>query len=259
MVVMADLPLRPPLTVAAYTAKIRAEATHLAASALQAGPDADVRTCPGWDVHELVQHTGRVHRWATTIVADRRDAPPGGSRHIEVPAGRQSADELARWFADGAAVLATAIDTADPELACWTFLPSSSPREFWARRQAHETAMHRVDAEIAAGGAPTPFDAEFAADGADERLAFIVRDATQRAAHPQTLRVTTTDAVGDWDLVVDAAGVAIAAGGTTPADATASGAASDVYLAFWGRPPGAPLETAGDPAVLAMFLAAAGA
>ena len=51
------------------------------------------------------------------------------------------------------------------------------PRRFWARRQAHETTIHAVDALAASlGGCPTsdesagalPIDAELAVDGIDE-------------------------------------------------------------------------------------------
>ena len=42
--------------------------------------------------------------------------------------------------------------SAPADLDCFTFLPAESARHFWARRQAHETAIHRVDAENAAGG-----------------------------------------------------------------------------------------------------------
>lgn len=35
---------------------------------------------------------------------------------------------------------------------CWTFLDAPSPLAFWARRQAHETAIHRADAQLAADG-----------------------------------------------------------------------------------------------------------
>ena len=49
-----------------------------------------------------------------------------------------------------------------------------SPLAFWARRQAHETAVHRYDAQSAApGGPPAPagaFDPAFAADGVDELI-----------------------------------------------------------------------------------------
>ncbi|MER6443505.1 hypothetical protein ABT275_45720 [Streptomyces sp. NPDC001185] len=38
-------------------------------------------------------------------------------------------------------------------MTCWTFNPARvpSPLAFWTRRQAHETAVHRYDAEAATG------------------------------------------------------------------------------------------------------------
>jgi uncharacterized protein (TIGR03083 family) len=59
--------------------------------------------------------------------------------------------ELLGWFRDGHAELVRALRSADPRLSCWTFLPAPSSLAFWARRQAHETAIHRADAESAAG------------------------------------------------------------------------------------------------------------
>ncbi len=57
-----------------------------------------------------------------------------------------------------------------------TFLKDApAPREFWARRQAHETTIHMVDAQSALlGRVPSTDEAgissAFAADGLDELL-----------------------------------------------------------------------------------------
>ena len=50
----------------------------------------------------------------------------------------------------------------------WTFT-GSRPASFWARRMAHETAVHRADAEITVGRQPE-IDADIAVDGIDEWL-----------------------------------------------------------------------------------------
>jgi len=44
--------------------------------------------------------------------------------------------------------------SAPPDLDCLTFLAAPSPLAMWARRQAHETAIHRVDAESPAARSP---------------------------------------------------------------------------------------------------------
>src|SRR6204780_1534249 len=59
--------------------------------------------------------------------------------------------------------------TGTARTSCCGFLDAPSPLAFWARRQAHEPAIHRADAESAAGDV-TPFPAVFAADGIDELL-----------------------------------------------------------------------------------------
>jgi hypothetical protein len=70
-------------------------------------------------------------------------------------------------FTDPGAVEPLASAPAD--LETWTFLEAPTPLAFWARRQAHETAIHRVDAESARGDV-TGFPSGFAVDGIDELL-----------------------------------------------------------------------------------------
>src|ERR1019366_10224384 len=77
--------------------------------------------------------------------------------------------DLFRAYRSAHAVLVEALVAAPPDLRCWTFLPAPSPLAFWARRQAHETTIHRVDAELASGPV-APVTPEFAADGLDELL-----------------------------------------------------------------------------------------
>jgi hypothetical protein len=38
-----------------------------------------------------------------------------------------------------------------PDEPAWTFWPDDQTCAFWFRRMAHETVVHRVDAELAAG------------------------------------------------------------------------------------------------------------
>ncbi len=46
------------------------------------------------------------------------------------------------------------------------------PASFWARRMAHETAVHRADAQIATGR-EAEFEPDLAADAIDEWLGFL--------------------------------------------------------------------------------------
>ena len=82
--------------------------------------------------------------------AGRARGPP----EEEILRGGAADPELLAWFRAGHASLAETLTEADPALVCATFMAAPSPLAFWARRQAHETAIHRADAEIAAGAWP---------------------------------------------------------------------------------------------------------
>jgi uncharacterized protein (TIGR03083 family) len=100
---------------------------------------------------------------------------------------------------------------------------------FWQRRRAHETRMHRWDAQNAlagVGGAAEPIDAAFAADAVGEVFELFAPRMIKRglAAEPRTaLRLTATDAGRSWDY-----------GPGEPVSEVA-GTASDLALMIWGR------------------------
>ncbi len=159
----------------------------MASAAVGADADAAVPTCPEWTVRDLLRHTGAVHRWATGYVAGRRCEPSRGG--LEEAAGTWPDDDgLTAWFEHGCADLVAALAAAPDDLECWTFLPAPSPRAMWARRQAHETAIHRVDTQLATGTAVTPCDPGFAADGIDELLTLFVPRRRAHAAAPMHRR-----------------------------------------------------------------------
>ena len=165
--------------------------------------------------------------------------------------GGPADDELPGWFSVGHSGLVSALRAADPGLSCWTFLEAPSSLAFWARRQAHETAIHRVDAELASG-APAPFPADFAADGVDELImGFFGRDADeltapQWASRRQRLWVQTADTGGSWlvELTYDGKLAArVRRGEALTADdgvrgesrCELTGPAAGLYLLLWNR------------------------
>ncbi len=230
-------------------------------AARRADPDAPVPACPGWRVRDLLAHTGYVHRWAAGYVTSGRMeyvATPGEAELLrQAPADA----ELLGWYREGHAGLVRALQQAPPGTRCWTFLPAPSPLAFWARRQAHETAIHRADAEQAAdaagaGGAGlSGYPAPFAADGVDELLrGFLARylgrqDWPGRAG---TVAVHADDGPAghaDW-LVVTGPDAAVSAG-SGPAACDVTGTAESLYLALWNRQPAAGLRVDGDAGLLA--------
>ncbi|MDX6350185.1 MAG: hypothetical protein QOF84_4975 [Streptomyces sp.] len=232
---------------------LRREGGLLAAAAEKAGGEAEVPPCPGWRVSDLVRHQGIVHRWAAGFVTERR--------MTAVPiAGESPEDEaLLPWFREGHAYLVESLEAAPPDLECWYFLRAPSAREFWARRQAHETTVHRVDAETAQGADLSPIEAELAADGIDELLTGFHRRATSkvRTEAPRTLRVEVVDVPagrgGDWLVALSPEPPRTERGGGGDADCTVRGRAAELYLALWNRGPYEGLEISGDAAIMDLW------
>ena len=245
------------MEISQHIAAIERDGELMAAAARQAGLAAVVPSCAPWQVRDLLKHQGYVHRWAASFVGQQLAAPVEDLSEAEVLAAGPPDDELLGWFTDGCQSLARTLRTADPAVQCWTFLPAPSPRAFWARRQAHETAIHRADAQLAAG-AVTPFPVEFAADGIDELImGFFGRGLADPPAGQRTLRVVAADAAATWLLTLTADGSQVAAverGGVAHAraDTTVTGPSSDVYLLLWNRSsaPAGGVGVAGDPDLL---------
>ena len=115
---------------------------------------------------------------------------------------------------------------------------------FWMRRMALETAIHRVDADLAAGLAGPPIAPDLAADGIDEVLGWIAyapvawpEDFTEvlATADPTPVRISTGG--HDWTISAAPGRVVVDHGTADPAavGATVSGAPDAVYRWIWGR------------------------
>jgi uncharacterized protein (TIGR03083 family) len=219
------------------------EGQLLAAAGAEAGPYAMVPTCPDWQVRDLLRHIGMVHRWATAFITEG---------HTEYhPAEERSdldGDELVEWFREGHGLLVAALSEAPADLQCWTFLPAPSPLAFWARRQAHETAIHRTDAESALGGTPGHVAAEFAADGIAELLTgFHGRSRSRvRSEAPRSLRVRPIDTDDVWTVWVSTDAPRTEPSEEGPADCELSGTAEQLYLTLWNRLPLSAVSVTGE-------------
>ena len=139
------------MEIAEHVDALRRQGEWLADAAERAGLDATVPPCAPWQVKDLLRHTGYVHRWAARHITERPDQILDGPSEEEILRGGADDAGLLAWFRDGHAALAQTLATADPAVECATFMAAPSPLAFWARRQAHETAIHRADADSAAG------------------------------------------------------------------------------------------------------------
>ncbi|MEU8652172.1 maleylpyruvate isomerase family mycothiol-dependent enzyme [Streptomyces sp. NPDC048737] len=227
------------MEIAEFIRVLDQEGRSLAVAAGGTGPDAAVATCPDWQVRDLLRHTGMVHRWATSFVAEGRTAPHAGGEPPDL-----DGDELLDWFRTGHRRLVDTLAAAPADVECWHFLPAPSPLAFWARRQAHETAVHRVDAESARGTAvgesAATLSPAFAADGIDELLrGFHARPKSKvRTEEPRVLRVRATDADDAvWTVRLSARPPVTERGGEGDADCEVAGPAALLYLSLWNRSP----------------------
>ncbi len=214
------------------------EGQLLVAAARSAGIHAPVPSCPGWEVRDLLAHIGFVHSWAARYVAEGLTEMVEEPDEAEMLSAAPPDDLIVSSVADGHAALVEVLSSAPPDVQCWTFLPAPSPLAFWARRQAHETAVHRVDAELAAGLPPTSFDSAFAIDGTDELLlGFFSRPRRGDApdVSPGTIGLKATDAgSAAWTVRITPDGVE-ARRGVDESDLSVRGTASDLYLLLWNR------------------------
>jgi uncharacterized protein (TIGR03083 family) len=217
------------------------------ADAAEGRLDLPVATCPDWTLAQLVAHLGRVHGWvcATVAAGGERASRPAAD---DVPS---EPDALLRWYRAGLDRLVTALDV-DPETPAWTF-SGSAPNNvgWWQRRQALETAVHRWDAQSAAGVSPAPIDAGLAVEGIDELLTEFLPGLL--SAHtPDGLKGTfhlhATDTPGEWWLDFDAADQAPKRE-HAKADTALRGPASGLYLWLMNRqtPEQAGLDAFGRP------------
>ncbi|MFJ6432778.1 maleylpyruvate isomerase family mycothiol-dependent enzyme [Streptomyces sp. NPDC091416] len=224
------------------------EGRLLADAAQEAGTGAPVPTCPGWQVGDLLRHTAMVHTWAAAFVTEGHTSyvPEAGEPDLDGP-------ELLDRFRAGHRHLVEALERAPQDLECWAFLPAPSPLAFWARRQAHETAIHRVDAESARGGSLSPMASGHAADGVDELLRGLHARPKSRVRTdvPRTLRVRATDTGSVWTVQLSTEPPATVreedeSSVLTPVDCELSAPSQELYLALWNRLPLGVLTVTGD-------------
>lgn len=212
-----------------------------------------IAACPRWWLSDLVWHLTWVHDLFRFVVRERAtwpkayERPPRPDRPLLLPAYRVS-------FAG----LMEELRQADPDTEVWTFTDDHSVR-FVIRRMAHETAVHRWDAEVAVG-CETSIDPDLASDGIDEFLTHFVQVADDDAAPiAGSVHLHCTDVPGEWTLyaATDDAGAPTfrLVREHAKGDCALRGTASDLLLVLWRRLPVERIDVVGDAEVAARFLA----
>lgn len=230
-----------------YIEAIERESSALGAAAERA-PDAEVASCPGWRMSDLVLHTGGVHRFWNEIVERRLQSYREASRPEKPPR-----EEAVGWFREGAEHLVQTLTAADPEERVWTWAAAKNVA-FVRRRMAQETAVHRWDAESAAGD-PGPLAGALAADGVDELLDVFVPAQRQPFERPgESLHLHRTDGAGEWFVRFKPDGVSVQRSHAKGSVAVRA-PASELLLLLWRRIGTQDVEVFGDGSLLSEFLA----
>lgn len=123
--------------------------------------DAPVPTCPGWTGGDLVRHVTEVYLHKTETM--RQGSWPA-------PWPPSLPGEPLAELDDAYRRLVGELTTRKPADHALTWYAPDQTVGFWLRRMAHETVIHRLDAELAAEVPHDPVPADLADDGIDELL-----------------------------------------------------------------------------------------
>jgi uncharacterized protein (TIGR03083 family) len=211
-----------------YVSQLQSDTDLLLRATDRAGLAAAVPSCAGWDVLKLLTHLTRVHHWSAAILS--------GANRESFSFESPDQTQIKLVVEEGVSTLSAAIRAVPPGRSVWTMFGDLPPAMFWARRQAHETAIHRVDGELAAGLGVSEIDSAFAIDGIDELLVGMLPNrVTGPIGRPFVVTVAPLDANAGWTVSFGPDGVATRLGAVDAADLTAFGMAPDLYRWLWNR------------------------
>ncbi len=196
-----------------------------------------VPACPDWTTEDLLAHVAEVHSFWAYVVA----TPLLSLEGFDESAVERLAPDAARTH------LLEALRAAPDDRTVWTW-SSDQSAGFVRRFQVVEAAVHRADAEQAAGRS-------FAIPPATAVHAIAVSLETMSvpdAGFGGSVHLHCTDTEGEWTVYANGA----QSTGHEKADAALRGSAQDILLALWRRAPLDALEVFGDRTVADTFVGA---
>lgn len=214
---------------------------QLAEAVSAADNTADVPTCPGWTVADLVAHVGQTQHWVSEIMERRiQDPTQLPTEMATVPA---EPGDWPAWLASGGQRAVAAF--SDEALEAPGFNASGDGRtggEFWLSSLLNESVIHGADAAYAAGR-DYEVDADIAAHLITNHLAMLTSP-TWAALRPEsanalrgageTLHWHATDGAGDW-LIERGPDGATWRAGVGDADVSIAGPAASLLLILTRR------------------------
>ncbi|MBN1171895.1 MAG: maleylpyruvate isomerase family mycothiol-dependent enzyme [Micromonosporaceae bacterium] len=233
-----------------WLAALRTEAVAFAAAVSQDDTLAlPVPSCPGWTMTDLVTHLGGVYSWVSNHVTRHVTSRPETTSSDFTP----GATPLLEWWNATYSALLVTLEAIDADSPAWNWAPQSKKAIFWHRRMANETALRRWDAQMATGLAE-PIEPRLAADGLAEAIDthLAAGRGTTPSTRPGVVALQATDIDQIWYVRFRSGGIALLDTETLFDDddhherATASGTASDLMLAVYGRVPFEVLQVSGE-------------
>lgn len=216
------------------------------AAAAATGLEASVPAAPGWAVSELLRHTGQIYARTSVIVRTGTMERPSRRNGMLTDA---PTDGVVEWFRSTLDELVADLQSIeDPDRPAWSFSADHQTMGFWTRRMAHETVVHRVDAEQATGRTVGPIDPALAVDGIDELFSVFVPSlgADRSPGDGRSVHLHTTDGDGEWLIRFDPGAVSVDRQ-HAKGDVAVRGPADELLLWLWGRRPLHGLDVIGDP------------
>lgn len=224
------------LSRAEYLAHFEADFARLRELALSG--NRPVPTCPGWSTVDLADHVARVYYHQAFVVKNGRK--PEDGEHLPEFVFQ---DSPTRFLGQAFDALRKALDpTRSPDREVWTWDPASNTVDFWFRRMAHETLIHRFDAEVALG-ATTELNSDVSLDGVDEVLSWLPllpewANGRIEPVGPVTITIDGSRPLSySLNLTAHTCEATVAPTSTATPAVRIIGAAPDVNLFIWGRMP----------------------
>jgi len=219
---------------------VERETSAFTRTLMRGDADAQVPSCPEWTLRDLAKHVGGVQGFWTHVLAEGTGRPkpafddePGPSAGL--------------WLVQIGGFLVNELKAASADTKVWTWNPADQSAAFAARRMAHETAVHRFDAQMAIGN-PEPIEPALAADGIEE--IFVMVDAWPESGRGEGQTLHLHSAEGDeWLITMNPDGLDIKRE-HAKGDLALRGAVSDLELVLYDRPPIGDVERFGDESVL---------
>jgi uncharacterized protein (TIGR03083 family) len=211
-------------------------------------PARAVPTCPGWTVADLTRHVGTVYLHKTLAMRNGAEPEPWPPAEVAVEDPLALLDRAYAGLVDEFARRAP----SDP-VGTW-YQPDQTVG-FWMRRMAHETVIHRIDAELGTGQPVAPVPADLAVDGIDELLQVFLAYGVGAwgssfagilATSPGWTYAIRTDGAA-WRVRTSPGLVTVEEGrGTRPTDVTIGGSPAALLRWVWNR------EQHGEPSAVAV-------